>query len=190
MIAVGLMSGTSLDGIDAALVRLVPRGQSYEVDLLDFQTTKFEEADRHALENVLPPNGGSTRAVAELHSSLGDAFAQAALRVAGEAEIDFVASHGQTIYHDGNARTTLQIGDPFRIREAVNRTVCYDFAARIARPVVRALRWCRTSMHCCLPATPRIASRLISAELQISPSFRVELRRPMLSRSIAVRETC
>ena len=115
MIAVGLMSGTSLDGIDAALVRLVPRGQSYEVDLLDFQTTRFEEADRHALHNVLPPNSGSTRAVAELHRSLGEVFAQAAVRVAGETEEDYVASHGQTIYHDGNARTTLQIGDPFRI---------------------------------------------------------------------------
>jgi anhydro-N-acetylmuramic acid kinase len=127
MIAVGLMSGTSLDGIDAALVRLVPRGQSYEVDLLNFQTTKFEEADRHALHNVLPPNSGSTRAVAELHRSLGSVFAQAALRVAGETKVDYVASHGQTIYHDGNARTTLQIGDPFRIREAMKRTVCYDF---------------------------------------------------------------
>lgn len=127
MIAVGLMSGTSLDGIDAALVRLVPRGRSYEVDLLNFQTTTFDDLDRQALHNVLPPNSGSTRAVAELHASLGDAFARAALRVAGETEVDFVASHGQTVYHDGNAQTTLQIGDPFRIREAMKRTVCYDF---------------------------------------------------------------
>jgi len=127
MIAVGLMSGTSLDGIDAALVRLVPRGESYEVDLLDFQTTKFEESDLHALRNVLPPNSGSTRAVAELHRALGEAFARAGLRVAGETRVDFVASHGQTIYHDGNAQTTLQIGDPFIIREAMQKTVCYDF---------------------------------------------------------------
>jgi anhydro-N-acetylmuramic acid kinase len=127
MIAVGLMSGTSLDGIDAALVRLLPRGQSYEVDLLNFETTKFADSDRQALHNVLPPNSGSTRAVAELHRSLGEAFAAAAVQVAGETEVDYVASHGQTIYHDGNARTTLQIGDPFRIREAMQRTVCYDF---------------------------------------------------------------
>src|SRR6266566_1306296 len=122
MIAVGLMSGTSLDGIDAALVRLLPRGESYEVDLLNFQTTKFEESDRHALQNVLPPNSGSTRAVAELHRNLGEAFAQAALRVAGETEVDYLASHGQTVYHDGNAHTTLQIGDPFAIREAMQKT--------------------------------------------------------------------
>ena len=127
MIAIGLMSGTSLDGIDAALVRLVPRGRSYEVDVLNFQTSPFSEVERTALRQNLPPNNGSTRAVAELHRTLGNAFAQAALRVAGESEVDFVASHGQTIYHDGDSGTTLQIGDPFVIREAVHRTVCYDF---------------------------------------------------------------
>lgn len=127
MIAIGLMSGTSLDGIDAALVRLVPRGRSYEVDVLTFQTSPFSDVERTALRQILPPNTGSTRAVAELHRTLGSAFAQAALRVAGESEVDFVASHGQTIYHDGDSRTTLQIGDPFVIREAVHRTVCYDF---------------------------------------------------------------
>jgi len=127
VIAIGLMSGTSLDGIDAALVRLVPPGRSYEVDVLTFQTSPFSDVERTALRQILPPNTGSTRAVAELHRTLGSAFAQAALRVAGESEVDFVASHGQTIYHDGDSRTTLQIGDPFVIREAVHRTVCYDF---------------------------------------------------------------
>lgn len=127
MIAVGLMSGTSLDGVDAALVRLVPRGRSYEVDVLDFQTTPYGEAARDALREALPPNPGSTRAVARLHQMLGETFAQAALEVAGDSAVDFVASHGQTIYHDGDAHTTLQVGDPFAIRQAVKRTVCYDF---------------------------------------------------------------
>ncbi len=127
MIVVGLMSGTSLDGIDAALVRLLPRGRSYEVDLLNFQTSKFEDSDRNALRGILPPNSGSTRAVAELHHALGAAFAQAALRVAGQVDVDYIASHGQTIYHDGTSHTTLQIGDPFIIRETMQRTVCYDF---------------------------------------------------------------
>ena len=127
MIAVGLMSGTSLDGVDAALVRLVPRGRSYELDVLDFQVTLYSEAERAALRDALPPNGGSTRAVAQLHRMLGQTFAKAALNVAGKAAVDFVASHGQTLYHDGDAQTTLQVGDPFVIRQAVERTVCYDF---------------------------------------------------------------
>lgn len=127
MIAVGVMSGTSLDGIDAALVRLVPRGRSYEVDLLDFQTLPFDAPARESLRAVLPPNAGSARAIAELHKTLGMAFAQAARAVAAANEPDYVASHGQTIYHDGNAGTTLQIGDPFAIRELLRSTVCYDF---------------------------------------------------------------
>src|SRR5947209_5263675 len=110
MIAVGLMSGTSLDGVDAVLVRLVPRGRSYEVDVLDFQTTPYGESELAALRRALPPNGGSTRDVARLHRMLGQTFADAALGVAGKTALDFVASHGQTIYHDGDAQTTLQVG--------------------------------------------------------------------------------
>lgn len=127
MIAVGLMSGTSLDGVDAALVRLVPRGRSYEVDVLDFQTTPYNEEERNALREALPPNEGSTRAVARLHHMLGRAFGKAAIGAAGKTAVDFAASHGQTIYHDGDARTTLQVGDPFAIRQAIGQTVCYDF---------------------------------------------------------------
>ena len=127
MIAIGLMSGTSLDGIDAALVRLVPRGRSYEVDLLNFQTLPFSEELQASLHAVLPPSEGSTRGVAELHRALGGAFAAAAVRVAGDSDVDFAASHGQTIYHDGDAHTTMQAGDPFLIRAALGRTVCYDF---------------------------------------------------------------
>ncbi len=121
------MSGTSLDGVDAVLVRLVPRGRSYEVDVLDFQTTPYGEDERTALREALPPNEGSTRAVARLNRMLGQTFAKAALNVAGKSTVDFVASHGQTIFHDGDAQTTLQVGDPFVIRQAVGRTVCYDF---------------------------------------------------------------
>ena len=127
MIAVGLMSGTALDGVDAVLVRLVPRGRSYEVDLIDFQTTPYGEDERAALREALPPNEGSTRAVARLHRMLGQTLAKAALNVAGKTAVDFVASHGQTIFHDGDAQTTLQVGDPFVIRQAVGSTVCYDF---------------------------------------------------------------
>ncbi len=127
MIAVGLMSGTSLDGVDAALVRLVPRGRSYEVDVIDFQTTPYGDDEGAALRDTLPPNEGSARAVARLHRMLGQTFARAALNVAGKTSVDFVASHGQTIFHDGDAHTTLQVGDPFVIRQAIGSTVCYDF---------------------------------------------------------------
>jgi anhydro-N-acetylmuramic acid kinase len=127
MLAVGLMSGTSLDGIDAALVRICPRGPTYELELVCFQTFPFDPALRDELLSALPPNAGSVGAVARLHHALGRAFAQAAKAVIGSQMIDFVASHGQTLWHDGPQHVTLQAGDAFLIREATVATVCYDF---------------------------------------------------------------
>lgn len=127
MIAIGLMSGTSLDGIDAALVRIEPRGSGYAIELLDFLTRAFSGEDLAAIRAALPPNPGSTKAVADLNVRLGRAFAAAALAVRGDAAVDFVASHGQTVWHDGDAHVTLQICDPFVLREAVRTTVCFDF---------------------------------------------------------------
>lgn len=127
MIAIGLMSGTSLDGIDAALVRIRPNRRSYAVDLLNFMTCPFEERLLQRLQAVLPPNAGSVAAVAELHHDLGLAFAQAARLAESDMPIDYIASHGQTIWHAGERGVTLQIGDPFVIRETTQTTVCYDF---------------------------------------------------------------
>jgi anhydro-N-acetylmuramic acid kinase len=121
------MSGTSLDGIDAALVRLEPRERSYAVELLAFETFPFEPQLADALRNALPPNGGTTEGAAVLHVALGRAFARAARAIAGATHVDFVASHGQTVWHDGPNHVTLQLGDAFAIREAMRATVCYDF---------------------------------------------------------------
>lgn len=127
MIALGLMSGTSLDGVDAALVRIAPRGQRYDLELLRFDTVAYSSELRNELLAALPPYAGSTAAAARLHRAVGIAFADAAKTVTRDVEPQFVASHGQTLWHDGTSSTTLQAGDPFVIREAVGATVCYDF---------------------------------------------------------------
>jgi anhydro-N-acetylmuramic acid kinase len=121
------MSGTSLDGIDAALVTILPRGEGYAVRLERFEMRPYERELREALLAALPPNAGSVAAVAHLHHALGGAYGRAAAAVAGAEPIDFVASHGQTVWHDGPGRVTLQLGDAFVVREIVGATVCYDF---------------------------------------------------------------
>jgi len=126
MIAVGLMSGTSLDGIDAARVRLQPRGAGYTVQTLEFVTVPFPAPLRERIAAAYPPAALDALALSALHAEVGAAFAQAAL-AAGADAADYVASHGLTLAHDGDARHTLQIGDPFRIREATGRTVIFDF---------------------------------------------------------------
>jgi anhydro-N-acetylmuramic acid kinase len=127
MIAVGLMSGTSLDGIDAALIEIRPHGARYTIELLDFVTQPFAPELADALRAALPPNAGSVAQLAKLHHDLGLALAQAAGGVARERRVDFVASHGQSIWHQGERRITMQIGDAFPIRAALHATVCYDF---------------------------------------------------------------
>lgn len=127
MIAIGLMSGTSLDGVDAALVRIRPQRRSYAIDLLNFLTFPFEPQLLQRLHAALPPNAGSVAALAELHHDLGAAFAHAAELATSDMPIDYIASHGQTIWHAGERHVTLQIGDPFIIRERAHTTVCYDF---------------------------------------------------------------
>lgn len=127
MLAVGLMSGTSLDGVGAALVKVLPRGRGYAVELLGFETRPFEEELLDALRSALPPNDGSIAVVAALHHALGRAYAEAARAIAAGGSLGFVASHGQTVWHDGRRHVTLQLGDAFAIREAVGATVCYDF---------------------------------------------------------------
>jgi anhydro-N-acetylmuramic acid kinase len=127
VIAVGLMSGTSLDGIDAALVRLEPRRGGYEIELIRFETYPFEQDLAATLREALPPHGGSVADVANVHAAFGLAFGAAARAIAGTTHVDFVASHGQTIWHDGPRHVTLQVGDAFKIREIMRATVCYDF---------------------------------------------------------------
>ncbi len=127
MIALGMMSGTSLDGIDCALVDLQVRGERIVVDLLDARTFAFAPEIADLLDEVVRRGGGGIAAVARLHRALGIAHADAAEHFLAGRSVDFAAMHGQTIYHDGAAALTLQIGDPFALRERIAASVCFDF---------------------------------------------------------------
>jgi anhydro-N-acetylmuramic acid kinase len=124
--AIGLMSGTSLDGIDAALIDVVPRDDNYDVKLRRFATVAFDPALLEDLRGALPPGAPSIESVTLLNRRLGLAFAEAAASVA-EDTIDFAASHGHTVWHDGERGLTAQIGDPYAIRDRLGATVCFDF---------------------------------------------------------------
>jgi len=127
MRALGLMSGTSLDGIDAALVDVRPRGPGYALELVRFAVEPFAPEVRERLRAALPPNAANPAEIAALDGLLGELFAQAAVRGAAGEPVGYVASHGLTLFHRGEASQTLQIGDPYRIRDALQATVVFDF---------------------------------------------------------------
>ncbi|MBI3924665.1 MAG: anhydro-N-acetylmuramic acid kinase [Armatimonadetes bacterium] len=119
---VGLMSGTSADGIDAALVELGPEGPR----VLRFTTTRFPPAIREMLFELFEDRA-TVRQVARANVQLGELFAEAALEVMGADKADLVSSHGQTVAHLPESRATLQIAEPSVIAYRTGCLTAADF---------------------------------------------------------------
>jgi anhydro-N-acetylmuramic acid kinase len=131
---IGLMSGTSLDGIDAAAVEVKDGERRPDIALLAFKTSPYPSALREELRAGLPPSRGSTAGVSRLNAFLGEAFASAALSLSQENgfsmdSIDYIGSHGHTLFHDGRGSpaSTLQIGSPAIIAARTGVTTIADF---------------------------------------------------------------
>jgi anhydro-N-acetylmuramic acid kinase len=123
----GLMSGTSLDGIDAAVVDIRPRGAGYALACQRFMTVPFADDMRDRLLAALPPHAPPVHEVAALDDAFGSELARAALLACEGVRVDAIGSHGITLYHRGEAGISLQIGAPYRLRDALQATVVYDF---------------------------------------------------------------
>src|SRR5580704_14540016 len=164
---VGLMSGTSADGIDAVVARISGSGRSLRVKLLAHHQRPFTRALReHVLHVCLH---GTVAEVCELNFLLGEHFAGAALAVIRKAgfkprNIAVIGSHGQTVHHLPRARTpsTLQIGEPSLIAERTGVTVVADFRVRDmaaggqGAPLVPYVEWALQT-H---PKRPRILQNI------------------------------
>jgi anhydro-N-acetylmuramic acid kinase len=130
---VGLMSGTSLDGIDAALVEIEGAGTTAQARLIAFQTTPYSDEQRALLHALLH---GDARALCEGSFRLGGWFADAAQAVIASAglkpaDVDLVGSHGQTVWHQppstGLLPATLQLGEPSVIAARTGLPTVADF---------------------------------------------------------------
>ncbi|HEX7243469.1 MAG TPA: anhydro-N-acetylmuramic acid kinase [Longimicrobiaceae bacterium] len=138
MLIVGLMSGTSLDGVDAALVEVEGEGVAdVRFRLVHWLTAPYDEARREAIHGAIL--AGSAERLCGLHADLGEWFAEAVLRVCDEAgvppeRVSAVGSHGQTVWHRppaGGARgATLQLGDPATVAERTGIATVSDFRTR------------------------------------------------------------
>ncbi len=140
-LVVGLMSGTSADGIDAVLTRITGHGFTTKIEQLGFYFQPFDDATRQAILDICGGEHGGTREVCLLGTHLGRLYAQAVrelLNQTGVKKIDLIGSHGQTVYHipedtpylSTTIRGTLQIGDPSYLAEEFGCPVVSDFRIR------------------------------------------------------------
>jgi anhydro-N-acetylmuramic acid kinase len=117
----GIMSGTSLDGIDVAVVEI--RGR--QVNTIAFRSTPYPKRVREAILAVSNTTT-TTSAIARLHFELGELYADAVRETIRPSKLDLIGCHGQTIYHEGGY-CTLQIGEASVIAERTGIPVVSDF---------------------------------------------------------------
>ncbi len=130
---VGLMSGTSLDGISAAVARFTPNGkQAFDVELLGFYVHEYAPAQRERMLAAM--REGSAREYCRLAVDFGGWLADAAVAVLAEAGVSrkvvrAIGSHGQTLWHEPG-HSTWQIDAPAVIAERTGISVVSDFRVR------------------------------------------------------------
>lgn len=154
MKAIGLMSGTSADGIDAALIGIKGKGPGCKVNLLSFKKFPFPEGLQKLIHKASTPKYGRVDLICHLNFLMGELFAEAAIGVVKKTgykmeDIDVIGSHGQTIYHiptgvkssefgvwsselnrKSQIASTLQIGEPSIIAERTGVMTVADFRTR------------------------------------------------------------
>lgn len=139
MRVVGLISGTSMDGIDAAAIEIERREGRIQFELLECATTPYPDALRAALDAIDPSCAGVTLAqISSLNFALGEAFGGAVLRIQQTVPgVSLVGSHGQTVFHEsrpalgsGRVPSTLQLAEPAVIAERSGITTVADFRVR------------------------------------------------------------
>ena len=135
MLAVGLMSGTSADGIDAVLARISGGAERLRAEVIRHMHRPFRTAFRRKVLDVCA--AGTVAQICELNFELGERFAEAVNALLASAgvspeQVAMVGSHGQTIHHLPRARypSTLQIGEPCVIAERTGITTVGDFRVR------------------------------------------------------------
>ncbi len=147
---IGLNSGTSMDGVDAAIFRITPKNGSHSADddgrpklsieMLGHILYEIEPALRQKMKSIVATGHASLEDLCRLDAALGEVFAAAAQRLIrssnlGSLQVDLIGSHGQTIWHAPqnkhfggvNCANTMQLGQPAVIAERTGIPVIGDF---------------------------------------------------------------
>ncbi|WP_093714668.1 anhydro-N-acetylmuramic acid kinase [Actinacidiphila alni] len=134
MRVLGMISGTSHDAIDTAIVDLRMSDGVLEAEVRHTAAVPYATELRDRIAAALPPGRTGMDEVCRLDTAIGRAFADAAAAaVAAGGPVDLVCSHGQTVFHwveDRQAHGTLQLGQPAWIAERLGVSVVADLRAR------------------------------------------------------------
>ena len=139
MLIIGLMSGTSADGLDAALVEVKGTAGDLKTRLVCGRTFPYEPAMRERILECCDVDRSRVDQIADLNVSLAEVFAHGALQLIKEAsvrreDVDLIGSHGQTIWHnvlrDGRVSASLQIVEATVLAERTGITTVSNFRAR------------------------------------------------------------
>src|SRR5699024_3520268 len=139
-IILGLMSGTSMDGLDLALCRITGSGPETEIELLEFDTWAYSSEFTEKLDEVVSVSECRMQDLCIMHNYVGNYTAHCVLEMLDRwgwqpGQVDCIASHGQTIYHAPKSRhkqsglpdATLQIGDGDHIARRTGILTISDF---------------------------------------------------------------
>ena len=142
-LVIGLMSGTSADGVDAVLVRIQGHGLSTTIRQLAFVSPAYPAEVHDRIIRVAKGDFGGAKELCLLNFYLSELFVDACLELCEKAgvdvsDIDLIGTHGQTVYHIPEAemylgkpiRATMQIGDPSLLCEKIGAVTVSDFRVR------------------------------------------------------------
>jgi len=140
MLVLGLMSGTSVDGIDVSLVRISGAPPNLQIKLLNHTSVAFPATVREEILRIAEQTPVTSGELSQLHFRLGHIYADAALAACKNFRIspntvDLIGNHGQTIFHQGKAvpylgaqtASTLQIGEASIVAARTGITTVSDF---------------------------------------------------------------
>jgi anhydro-N-acetylmuramic acid kinase len=137
---IGLISGTSADGVSAVAIEIRGSGIKTEIQILAFETYKYPLPLRREVFKLFRPETSTVDKICDMNFVLGQVFAEAAIKLMAKSDlgfedVDFIGSHGQTIYHipiplefcGYKTRSTFQIAEPTIIAERTHTLTIADF---------------------------------------------------------------
>lgn len=137
MYGIGIMSGTSLDGVDTVLVEIENHGINTKLKVIEYNEYPMPASTRMKIKQVCDEKNSHVDLICSLNFEIGYLFVEAVKRLLEKAnfnssQLDFIATHGQTIYHipfqrDDLISSTLQIGEPAILAYEFNTTVISNF---------------------------------------------------------------